>query len=58
MQTLSKAPKFGRQYGKKWCLEKGIEDEIEKYVPAELNTLRERFHAEINNKQGEDYEPA
>ena len=32
--------------------------EIENYEPAELNTLLERFYAEIiKNKQGEDYEP-
>ena len=42
---------------KKWCLEKRIAEEIENYEPADLNTLLERFYAEIRNKHGEDYEP-
>ena len=39
------------------CLEKIIAEEIENYEPAELNTLLERFYAELKNKHGEDYEP-
>ena len=42
---------------KKWCLEKRVAEEIENYKPAELNTLVERFYAELKNKHGEDYEP-
>ena len=43
---------------KKWCLEKRIyAEEIENYEPAELNTLLERFYAEVKNKHGENYEP-
>ena len=41
----------------KWCLEKRMAEEIENYQPAELNTLFERFYAELKNKHGEDYEP-
>ena len=35
---------------KKWCLEKGIVKEIENYGPTQVNTLFERFYAEIKNK--------
>ena len=35
---------------KKWCLEKGIAEEIENYEKTQLNTLLERFHAEIKSK--------
>ena len=52
-----KSTELGLSLWKKCCLEKGIADEIEKYKPAELNTLLERIYAEIKNKQGEDYEP-
>ena len=38
---------------KKWCLEKGIAKEIENYEPTQLNTLLERFYAEIKNKHGQ-----
>ena len=34
-----------------------IAEEIENYEPAELNTLLERFYAEVKNKHGENYEP-
>ena len=37
---------------KKWFLEKGIAKEIENYEPTQLNTLLERFYAEIKNKHG------
>ena len=52
-----KSTSFWLSVWKKWCLEKGIADEIENYEPAELNTLLERFYAELKNKHGEDYEP-
>ena len=38
-----KSTEFLLSVWKKWCLEKGIADEIEKYEPAGLNTLLERF---------------
>ena len=37
---------------KKWCLEKGIAQEIENYEPTQLNTLLELSSAEIKNKHG------
>ena len=37
---------------KKWCLEKGIAEEIKSNKPNQLNTLLERFYAEIKNKHG------
>ena len=37
---------------KKWCLEKEIAKEIENYKQTRLDTLLERFHAEIKNKHG------
>ena len=37
----------------KWCLEKGIAEEIENYEQTQLNTLRERFYAEIKSKHDE-----
>jgi len=43
-----KSTEFWFSVRKKWCLEKRIADEIEKYKPAELNTLLERFYAAIN----------
>ena len=36
----------------KCCSEKGIAKEIENYEPTQLNTLLERFNAEIENKHG------
>ena len=36
----------------KWCLEKGITEEIENYEPTRLNTLLERSNTEIKNKHG------
>ena len=38
-------------------MEKEIAAEIENYEPTQLNSLLERFYAEIKNKDGEDYEP-
>ena len=47
-----KALNFGCQFGKKWCLEKRIADEIlEKCELPELNTLLKQFYAEIKNNQ-------
>ena len=36
---------------KKWCLERGIVKEIENHEPTQLNTLLERFYAEIKKFQ-------
>ena len=36
----------------KWCLEKGIAEEIENYEPTQLNILLERSKVEIKNKRG------
>ena len=33
----------------------GIADEVEKYKPAELNTLLERFYAVLKNIQGDGF---
>ena len=38
-------------------MEKRTAEEIENYETAELNTLLQRFYAELKNKHGEDYEP-
>ena len=35
---------------KKWCLERGIAEEIENYEQTQLNTLPERFYAKIKSK--------
>ena len=35
---------------KKWCLERGIAEEIENYEQTRLNTLPERLYAEIESK--------
>ena len=52
-----KSTAFWLSVWNKWCLEKRISEKIENYEPAELNTLLERFYAELKNKHGEDYEP-
>ena len=36
---------------------KRLDEEIENYEPAELNTSLEQFYAELKNKHGEDYKP-
>ena len=41
-KTLLKALLFGCPVGKKWCLEKGIANEIENYELTRLKTLLER----------------
>ena len=56
-ENTVKSTAFWLSVWKKWCLEKRIAEEIENYEPAELNTLLERFYAELKNKRGEDYEP-
>ena len=56
MQEL-KSTAFWLSWWKKRCLEKRITEEIDDYEPEELNTLFERFYAELKNKHGEDYEP-
>ena len=48
-----KSTAFWFSVWKKWCLEKGIAKEIENYKPTQLNTLLERFGAEIKNKRGQ-----
>ena len=47
-----KSTAFWFSVWKKWCLEKGIAKKIENYEPTRLNTLLERFYAEIRNKHG------
>ena len=47
-----KSTAFWLSVWKKWCLEKGIAEEIENYEPTQLNTLLERSNAEIKNKHG------
>ena len=49
-ENTVKSTAFWLSVWKKWCLEKGIAEEIENYEPAELNTLLERFYAELKNK--------
>ena len=51
-----KSTEFWLSVWKKWCLGKEFADEREKYEQVELNTLFERFYAEIKNKQGKDYQ--
>ena len=47
-----KSTAFWLSVWKKWCLEKGIAEEIENDEPTQLNTLLERSNAEIKNKHG------
>ena len=49
-ENTVKSTAFWLPVWKKWCLEKGIAKEIESYEPTQLNTLLERFYAEIKNK--------
>ena len=56
-ENTVKSTAFWLSVWKKWCLEKEIAAEIENYEPTQLNSLLERFYAEIKNKHGEDYEP-
>ena len=56
-ENTVKSTAFWLSVWKRWCLEKRIAEEIENYEVVELNTLLERFYAELKNKHGEDYEP-
>ena len=47
-----KSTAFLLKVWKKWCLEKGIAEEIKSNKPNQLNTLLERFYAEIKNIHG------
>ena len=51
-ENTVKSTAFWLSVWKKWCLEKGIAEEIENYEPTQLNTLLERSNAEIKNKHG------
>ena len=51
-KNTAKSTAFWSAVWKKWCLEKGIAEEIENYEPTQLNTLLKRFYAEIKNKHG------
>ena len=51
-ENTVKSTAFWLSVWKKWCLEKGIAEEIENYEPTQLNTLLERSYAEIKNKHG------
>ena len=51
-ENIVKSTAFWLSFWKKWCLEKGIAEEIENYEPTQLNTLLERSNAEIKNKHG------
>ena len=55
-ENTVKSTAFWFSVCKKWCLEKRIAEEIKNYKPVELNSLHERFYAELKNKYGEDYE--
>ena len=52
-ENIVKSTAFWLSVWKKWCFEKGIAKKIENYEPIQLNTLLERFYAEIKNKHGE-----
>ena len=51
-ENAVKSTAFWLSVWKKWCLEKGIAEEVENYEPTQLNTLLERSNAEIKNKHG------
>ena len=51
-ENTVKSTAFWLLVWKKWCLEKGISEEIENDEPTQLNTLLERSNAEIKNKHG------
>ena len=51
-ENTVKSTAFWLSIWKKGCLEKGIANEIENYEPTQLNTLLERFYAEIKNRYG------
>ena len=49
-ENTVKSITLGYRFGKNWCLEKGIAEEIENNEQTQLNTLLERFYAEIKSK--------
>ena len=51
-ENTVKSTAFWLSVWKKWCLKKGIAKEIENYEPTQVNTLLERFYAEIKSKHG------
>ena len=51
--SINESTAFWLTVWKKWCLKKGIAEEIENYEPTQLNTLLERSYAEIKNKHGQ-----
>ena len=51
-ENTAKSTAFWLLVWKKWCLEQGIAKEIKNYEPTQLNTVFERFYAEIKNKHG------
>ena len=51
-ENTVKSTAFLLKVWRKWCLEKGIAEEIKSNKPNQLNTLLERFYAEIKNKHG------
>ena len=46
-ENAVKSTAFWLSVWKKWCLEKGIAEEIENYEPIQLNTFLKRSNAEI-----------
>lgn len=42
---------------RKWAEFRGFQENIAEYEPYELNTVLERFYAEVRKKDGTDYEP-
>ena len=46
-RNIVKSTAFWLSVWKKWCLEKGIVEEIENYEPTQLNTFLKRTNAEI-----------
>ena len=48
-ENTVKSTAFWLSVWKKWCLEKGIAEEIENYEPTQLNTLLERSNAKIKS---------
>ena len=55
--NTTKSTLFWFSIWKKWCADKEILDEMERYEPLELNTLLERSYAEVKNKRGKDNDP-
>ena len=49
-ENTVKSTAFLLKVWKKWCLKKGIAEEIKSNKPNQLNTLLERFYAEIKKQ--------